>query len=106
MKVMTAIFSIALSGLAVSSSLAPVSATKMDGRCCTSSDGGRSYRYRMALRPPIPRTCSAYAISCIRDSGARPDHVPMCMAAKSECLQSGVHTGPYSGRVWTGLDRI
>lgn len=90
MKPMTVVLSIVLSGMAVSSGFAPVSATKMDGRCCTSSDGGRSYRYRMAVRRPmIPRTCSAYAISCVHESSAKPDRVPMCMAAKSECLQTG-----------------
>jgi hypothetical protein len=107
MKVMNVVWSIVLSGVVLSSGLAPASATKMDGRCCTSSDGGRSYRYRIAVRrPAIPRTCSAYAVSCVNVSSAKPDRVPMCMAAKSECLQTGVLTGPYSGRLWFGLDRI
>jgi hypothetical protein len=107
MKTMNVVWSIALSGVVLSSALTPASATKMDGRCCTSSDGGRSYRYRMAVRRlVIPRTCSAYAVSCVHLSSAKPDRVPMCMAAKSECLQTGVLTGPYSGRLWFGLDKI
>ena len=107
MKTMNVVWSIALSGVVLSSALTPASATKMDGRCCTSSDGGRSYRYRMAMRrPAMPRTCSAYAISCVRNSSMQPDRVPMCTAAKSDCMQTGVLTGPYSGRVWFGLDRI
>ena len=82
-------------------------AIKMDGKCCTSSDGGRSWRYRMSIkRLAIPRTCTAYAASCIRDSAARADRVGMCQAAKAQCMQTGVHIGPYSGRHFGGLQRI
>jgi len=69
MKPLAVILSLAISGIALSSEFTPASATKMDGKCCTSSDGGRSYRYRMAIRSAeIPHTCSAYAASCIPDS--------------------------------------
>src|ERR1700750_1703306 len=71
------------------------SATKMDGKCCTSSDGGRSWRYRTAMkRKAIPPTCSAYEASCVRDSTERADRVQMCQAAKAQCMQTGVHVGP------------
>jgi hypothetical protein len=83
------------------------SATKMNGKCCTSSDGGRSYRYSMAIkRMAIPHTCSAYAASCLRDSTERADGVKMCQAAKAQCMQTGVHVGPYSGRHFSGMQRI
>jgi hypothetical protein len=52
---------------------------------------------RMARRAAIPRTCSAYAVSCIRRSSARADRVEMCTAAKAQCMQTGVYVGPYSG---------
>jgi hypothetical protein len=91
----------------VSSDFAPASADRMNGKCCRSSDGGRSYRYRMAmLRAAIPHTCSAYAASCIRDSIYRADAVQMCMAAKAACLQTGVHVGPYSGRQYAGMEKM
>jgi hypothetical protein len=107
MKTMAFALSIALSAVAVSASLAPVSATRMNGKCCTSSDGGRSYRYRMALRrAAIPHTCSAYAASCIRDSSTRPDRSQMCRAAKAECVQTGVYVGPYSRREFHGMQKI
>ena len=102
MRTIAVILSIAISGLALSS--APVSASKMDGKCCQSSDGGRSARYQWHMsRRAIPHTCSAYAASCIRDSRDRADKIPMCMAAKAQCLQTGVHVGPYSGRHYAGM---
>ena len=83
------------------------SATKMNGKCCASSDGGRSHRYSMAMkRRAVPHTCSAYAGLCIRDSAAREDRVEMCQAAKLQCMQTGVHVGPYSGRHFGGMQRI
>jgi hypothetical protein len=79
----------------------------MNGKCCQWSDGGRSYRYRMATtRAAIPHTCSAYAASCLRDSTNRPDAAQMCMTAKAACLQTGVHVGPYSGRQYAGMQRM
>lgn len=60
MKPLPILLSIVVSAVAIASDVTAVSATKMDGRCCASSDGGRSYRYRhyLALRT-LPRTCSA-----------------------------------------------
>ena len=105
MRTIAVILSIAISGLAMSS--APVSASKMNGKCCQSSDGGRSARYLWHMsRRAVPHTCSAYAALCIRDSRDRADKVPMCMAAKAQCLQTGVHVGPYSGRHFAGMTRI
>ena len=82
MKPLAVILSLAISGIALSSEFTAASATKMDGKCCASSDGGRSYRYRMAMRrAAIPHTCSAYAESCIRDSSTRADRFQMCLVA-------------------------
>ena len=96
-----------IAAVVLPSGFTAASATKIDGKCCTSSDGGRSHRYRMAIkRMAIPHTCSAYATSCIRDSTARADRVKMCQAAKAQCMQTGVHVGPYSGRHFSGMQRI
>jgi hypothetical protein len=106
MKPLTVILSLAISGIALSSDFTTASATKMNGKCCVSSDGGRSYRYRVAMRrAAIPHTCSAYADSCIRDSSAREDRFQMCLAAKAECMQTGIHAGPYSGRQYAGMQK-
>jgi hypothetical protein len=107
MKRFPVILLLAISGLALSSEFTTASATRMNGKCCVSSDGGRSYRYRMAMRrAEIPQTCSAYAASCIRVSSARRNRVPMCMAAKAQCLQTGVYVGPYSGAQFAGMQRM
>jgi hypothetical protein len=111
MKVLTAVLSITLSAAVLPLVVTPASANRMNGKCCMSSDGGRSYRYqmamrRMALRAAIPHTCSARADWCIRSSSAREDRAPMCQAAKTQCLQSGVYIGPYSGRVLVGMERL
>lgn len=107
MKSSAIVLLLAIFAIAVPSGVTPASATKMDGKCCQSSDGGRSYRYRMAIkRAAIPRTCSAYSASCLRDSTARADRVEMCQAAKAQCMQTGVHVGPYSGRHFGGMKRI
>ncbi len=107
MKRFAMVLSIALCGLSVSADFSTASASKMDGRCCTSSDGGRSHRYRMAmLRAQLPYTCSAYAASCIRLSSLRTDRFPMCVAAKAQCLRTGVFVGPYSGREFAGMQRM
>lgn len=104
MKKLTVAISIALAALVLGAT--SVSASKMNGKCCQSSDGGRSYRYRVATqRAALPRTCSAYASSCIRHSTAQPDRVQMCEAAKAQCLQTGVHIGPYSGWQFAGLQK-
>ena len=96
----------AVSAIALPSGIAPAFASRMDGKCCASSDGDRSYRYRMAIRrAAIPRTCSAYAASCIRNS-EQTDRVRMCQAAKAQCMQTGVHVGPHSGRYFTDMQTI
>jgi hypothetical protein len=107
MKRLAVFLSIAVSGIILVSDVSTASATKMNGKCCQSSDGGRSYRYRMAmLRASIPHTCSAYASSCIRISSQRMDRVPMCSAAKAQCMQTGVYVGPYSGRQYEGMQKL
>ena len=107
MKPLIIILSLAVSGIALSSTSTTALASKMNGKCCQSSDGGRSYRYRMAMkRAAIPHTCSAYAASCIRNSSAQPDRVQMCGTAKSQCLQSGVYVGPYSGMHFAGMQKM
>jgi hypothetical protein len=106
MKPMAIILSLAISGIVLASDFTPASAYKMDGHY-GSSDGGRSYRYRMAMRrAAMPHTCSAYAASCIRDSSAMADRFSMCLAAKAQCMQTGVHVGPYSGRQYAGMQRM
>jgi hypothetical protein len=106
MKSSAIVLLLAVSAMALPSGVAPAFASRMDGKCCMSSDGGRSYRYRTALkRAAIPRTCSAYAASCIRNS-EQSDRVQMCQAAKAQCMQTGVHVGPYSGRHFAGMQRI
>jgi len=106
MKPLAVILSLALFGIALTSPFTTASANRMDGKCCASSDGGRSYRYRMAIRrAAIPHTCSAYAESCISDSSTRADRFQMCLAAKAECMRTGVHAGPYSGRLYAGMER-
>jgi len=93
MKPLAVILSLAISGIALSSDFTPASAYKMDGHY-GSSDGGRSHRYRMAMRrAAIPHTCSTYAASCMRDSGATADRFWMCLPAKAQCMQTGVHVG-------------
>ena len=111
MKSSAIVLLLAVSAMALPSVVTPALASRMDGKCCRSSDGGRSYRYMMAIkraaiRAAIPHTCSAYAASCIRNSLAREDRVPMCQAAKAQCMQTGVHVGPYSGRHFAGMQRI
>ena len=102
MKPLTVILSLAIFGIALSSGFTTASASRMDGKCCASSDGSRSYRYRVAMRrAAIPHTCSAYADSCIRDSSARADRFQMCLA----CMQTGIHAGPYSGRQYAGMQK-
>ena len=104
MRVLAVALSLAIAGIALSSALTPASASKMNGKCCQSSDGGRAHRARLhlALRA-IPHTCSAYAASCIRVAVRRGDGVQLCRAAQAQCLSTGVHVGPYSGRQFAGM---
>jgi hypothetical protein len=106
MKPLKIVLSIALAAVTLSSDLTPAFASRMNGKCCMSSDGGRSARYRhyMALRA-LPHTCSAYAAACVRGSKYREDQGQACFAAKSMCMQTGVHVGPYSGYQYAGLER-
>ena len=107
MKSLAVVLSLAVSAIVLPSVLTTASASKMDGKCCQSSDGGRSYRYRIAMqRMAMPHTCTAYAASCLRNSSARPDRSQMCSDAKSQCLQSGVYVGPYSGRHFAGMQKM
>ena len=107
MKTFAVILSLCLSVFVLSSAATPVSASKMNGKCCQSSDGGRSARYlRVMARRAILHTCSAYAASCIRNTADRTDGVRMCMAAKAQCLRTGVHVGPYSGWRYAGMARM
>ena len=106
MKPIAVISSLAISGIVLSSEFTPASAYKMDGHY-GSSDGGRSNRYRMAMRrAAIPHACGAYAASCIGDSSAQSDRFWMCLAAKAQCMQTGVHVGPYDGRQYVGMQRM
>ena len=106
MKSIAVVLSLAILGFALSAALTPASATRMNGKCCMSSDGGRSHRYQLVMtRRAIPHTCSAYAASCIRVSSERADRIPMCMSARAVCLQTGVHVGPYSGIQFADLAR-
>ena len=107
MRRLVIILLLAISGIALASEFTVASASKMNGKCCQSSDGGRSYRYRMAMRrAAIPYTCSAYAASCVRNSSTRADRLLMCASAKAECTRTGVYVGPYSGRQFAGMQRI
>jgi hypothetical protein len=106
-KLLAVTLSLAVFGITLASDFTPASATRMNGKCCMSSDGGRSYRYRMATRlAAIPRTCSAFENVCLRLSSSRPDRYPMCQAARAQCMLTGVHVGPYSGRQFAGLQKM
>ena len=107
MKTLALILSVALSGVVLSADVTTAVASKMDGRCCQSSDGGRSHRYQMAaLRAQTPHTCTAYAANCVRLSSARPDRYPMCHMARLHCLQTGTYVGPYSHRQFMDMQKI
>jgi hypothetical protein len=108
MKPLVLMVSLATFGIALSSDLPTASATRMNGKCCMSSDRGLSHRYWMALRRAnaIPHTCSAYVAYCIRYSSWQVDGLQMCLAAKAQCLRTGVHVGPYSARRCAGMQKI
>jgi hypothetical protein len=106
MKKTAAVFLLAIFSVTLSAGPTPAMASKMNGKCCQSSDGGRSYRYRLAMRmAATPRTCSAYAAACIRYSPAREDRFLMCPVAQAQCVLTGVYVGPYSGRQFAGMQR-
>ena len=105
-KSLTIVLWLAAVAVVLPSGFSPVSASKMNGKCCQWSDGGRSHRYQMAIRrAAIPHTCSAYAASCIRVADGRADGVQMCRAAKAQCLETGVHVGPFSGMQYAGMQK-
>ena len=107
MKPLALILSLAVSGIVLSSEFTTASASKMNGKCCASSDGGRSHRYRMAIRrTPIPYTCSAYAASCSRWSSERGYSLQACLAANAQCMRTGVYVGPYSGWQFAGMKKM
>jgi hypothetical protein len=109
MKSLVVILALAISGIALSSEFTTALANKMDGKCCRSSDAGRSDRYRMAMLRaaiPHPRTCSAHADSCIRWSTDRAYSLQACMTAKGQCMQTGVYVGPYSRWEFAGMQRM
>jgi hypothetical protein len=111
MKSSAIVLLLAAFAIALPSAATPAFASKMNGKCCMSSDGGRSARYhaavrRHAARAAIPQTCSAYSALCIRDSKSRTDSAQMCQTAKAQCMQTGVHVGPYSGKHFGGMQRI
>jgi hypothetical protein len=106
MKPLALILSLAISATVLPLGITTAAATKMNGKCCQWSDGGRSYRYQMAVfRAALPHTCTAYASSCIRFSSERTDRFVMCHAAKAQCMQTGVYVGPYSGRQYAGMQK-
>jgi hypothetical protein len=105
-RTIAVVMSLAVASIALSFDVTPASATKMNGKCCTSSDGGRAYRARVAIRRhAIPHTCSAYAASCMRVSARKGDGIQLCQAAKAQCLQTGVHVGPYSHMQFAGMEK-
>jgi hypothetical protein len=85
MKTRIAILLLAIFGVALSAEFTAASASRMDGKCCRSSDGGRSYRYSLAK--------------------SREDRFRMCPAAKPQCMRTGVHVGSYGGRQYAGTQK-
>jgi hypothetical protein len=106
MRILAVALSLVISAVALSSAFTPAAASKMNGKCCQWSDGGRSHRYMVAVnRGYVPYTCSAYAASCIRFAHRLGDGNRLCRAAKAQCLSTGVHDGPYSGKQIAGLEK-
>ena len=108
MKSSAIVLLLGISAIALPSAVTPTFATKMDGKCCQSSDGGRSWRYRTATQrgTGIPRTCSAYAASCFGYATEFAYGVELCQAAKAQCMRAGVYVGPYSGWRFAGMRRM
>jgi hypothetical protein len=106
MKTLAVVLSLAISAVALSAAFTPAAATRMNGNCCQWSDGGRSHKAWVSLnRGAAPYTCSAYAAGCLRVAHNRGDGSRLCQAAKAQCLMTGVHAGPYSGRQIAGLEK-
>ena len=108
MKSSAIVLLLAVSAIALPSAVMPAFATKMDGKCCQSSDAGRSWRYKVAMHrgTGIPRTCSAYAATCFHYAIEHGYGVEMCQAAKAQCMRAGVYVGPYSGWSFAGMGRM
>ena len=100
MKKLALILSLAISVIAVSSE---------NGKCCQSSDGGRSDRYGVALRrAAMPRTCSCLC-GVVHPQSQRPgkDQAPSCARRRERnAWGSGVYVGPYSGWQFAGMQRM
>jgi hypothetical protein len=111
MKIVRAIsivLSLAIAGIALTSVVTPASASKMNGKCCQWSDGGRSFRYRMATAwIGQPHTCSAHAAQCLRAASelGMGDRIERCAAARAQCLRTGAYIGPSSGYQLTAARR-
>jgi hypothetical protein len=109
MRPLAVMLSLAISGVVLSFPFTTASASRMDGKCCMSSDHGRSWRYRMAMlrtEIPDPRTCSAFADSCIRWSTDRGYSLQAFMVARAQCVRTGVYIGPYSGWEFADMQRM
>lgn len=77
MKSSAVVLLLAVSAIALASDVTPAFASKMDGKCCQFSDGGRSWRYRLEA----------------------------CQAAKAQCMRTGAYVGPYSGWHLAGMQK-
>jgi hypothetical protein len=84
MKTIAVVFSLAVSGIAISAWSVPASANKMNGRSGS-----------------VPRTCSTYAQAC---QGNFPNSVATCVSAGARCKQTGVFTNPV-GKSWSGMTK-
>ena len=77
MKSLAIVLSLAISTIVLPSGFTTASASKMNGKCCQSSDGGRSYRYRMAMSggdpPHLQRLCRLLPPQFQRAAGRRAD---------------------------------
>ena len=107
MKSSAVVLLLAVSAVALSSDVTPAFASKMDGKCCQSSDGGRSWRYRNAMQrgAGISRTCSAYAATCFSYATHFAYGPEACQAAKAQCMRTGAYVGPYSGWHFAGMQK-
>lgn len=108
MKSSAIVLLLAVSAGALSADVTPVVASKMDGKCCQSSDGGRSWRYKKAMHrgAGLPRTCRAYAATCFHYASEFSYGPEACQAAKAQCMRTGTYTGPYSGWHFSRMQRM
>jgi hypothetical protein len=108
MKSSAIVLLLAACAVALSADITPALASKMDGKCCVSSDGGRSWRYKKAMHRGrgISRTCTAYAATCFHYATEFSYGLEVCQAARAQCLRTGAYTGPYSGWHFTRMQRM